>query len=120
MEAIAAAQMDGEVPSMSGSHGNLSESSHHGIVGRELRVMVTTGLVHFTLHFMQRQSDLSQGGGGLLINMSRHRHYVGRNHAKYIENEKTAVFKVHAEDTDCFKKHKHMCRLLKIKNVYPH
>lgn len=34
MEAIAAAQMDGEVPSMSGSHGNLSDKSHHGIVER--------------------------------------------------------------------------------------
>lgn len=53
LEAIAAAQMDGEVPSMSGSHGNLSERSHHR---RELRVMVTTSLAHFTLHFTQRQS----------------------------------------------------------------
>lgn len=65
VEAIAAAQMDGEVPSMSGSHGNLSHRSHRRIVGRELRVMVTTGLAHFTLHLTQRQSVLSSRGGGL-------------------------------------------------------
>lgn len=56
MEAIATAQMDGEVPPMSGSHGNLSHRSHHGVVGSELRVMVTTGLAYLTLHITQRQS----------------------------------------------------------------
>lgn len=83
MEAIVAAQMDGEVPLMSGSHGNVSERSHQGIVGRELRVMVTTGLAHFTFYFMQ--SVLASRGGGLLINMSSHCHHVGTHHVKYIE-----------------------------------
>lgn len=33
VEEIAAAQMDGEVPSVSGSHGNLSERHHPGFLG---------------------------------------------------------------------------------------
>lgn len=65
-----ATQMDGEVPSMSGSHGNLSDRSHHRIVGRELRVVVTTGLAHFTLHFPSRQSILSSSRGVFGINTS--------------------------------------------------
>lgn len=39
-----AGRMDGEVPSMSGSHGNLSDKSHRRIVGRELRVVIRTAL----------------------------------------------------------------------------
>lgn len=36
VEATAAAQMDEEVPSVSGSHGNLADRHHRRIVGREL------------------------------------------------------------------------------------
>lgn len=56
VEATAAAQMDEEVPSVSGSHGNLADRHHCRIVGRELRVNVTTGLTHFTFLSMQRQN----------------------------------------------------------------
>lgn len=89
MEAISTAQMDGEVPSMSGSHGNPSHRSHHRIFGRELRVVLTTGLPHSTLHFTQRQSVLSSSGRGLIDNMSCQCHRVETNHAKYMENADT-------------------------------
>lgn len=59
VEATAAAQADREVPSVSGSHGNLSDRSQHGIVGRWFRVMVTTGSTRFTPHFIERQNILS-------------------------------------------------------------
>lgn len=77
-----ATQMDGEVPSMSGSHGNLSDRSHHGTVGRELRVVVTTGLAHFTFHFTSRQSILYSSRGVFGINTSRQCHHVKGKHAK--------------------------------------
>lgn len=58
VEATAAVQMDEEVPPMSGSHGNLADRHHRRTVGRELRVMIATGLTHFTFLFMRRQNIL--------------------------------------------------------------
>lgn len=69
MEAIAAAQVDGEVPSVSGCHGNRSHRSQHRVVASEWREscwsceMLTTSLTHLTLHFTQRQSVLSSSRG---------------------------------------------------------
>lgn len=59
-----ATQMDGEVPSMSGSHGNLLDRSHHGICGKELRVVVTAGLAHCTSHFTPKHFVFKQRGVG--------------------------------------------------------
>lgn len=71
-----AAQMDGEVTSMSGSHGNLSDRSHHGIVGR-----VESGgnnwfsTSHLAFH-IKAKHFLSSSRGVFGINISHQCHRV--------------------------------------------
>lgn len=89
MEAIAAAQMEGEVPSMSGSHGNLSHRSHHKIVGSELRVVVTTGFSAILLALHVKANCFVFQRSRFIDDTSSQCHHVETNRAKYIENADT-------------------------------
>lgn len=79
-------QMDGEVPSVSGSHGDLSERSHHGIVGREL-VVVATCEAHSPSLCAKAELCLPEERG--LINMSSHLDHEGPNNV----SERTNMYR---------------------------